>query len=89
MLHKASKLSFIYYWGDLLCSVLVQNKINWQKIVRIYLAETKVFLHVLLGNAASRSVCKSSGISLAVVLLLPPEADVMMSAELCFYLVLS
>lgn len=84
MLHKASKLSFIYYWDDLLCSVLVQNKINWQKIVRIYLAET-----MLLGNAASRSVCKSSGISLAVVLLLPPEADVMMSAELRFYLVLS
>lgn len=42
MLHKASKLSFIYYWGDLLCSVLVQNKINWRKIVRIYLAETSV-----------------------------------------------
>lgn len=59
MLYKGSKLSFIYYSEDLLYSVLLHNKINWQKMGRIFLAETKMAFHVLLSNTASKSLSAS------------------------------
>lgn len=56
MLHKGCKLCSICYSEDLLHSVLVHNKINWQKTGRIFLAEAKMAFHVLLGNTASKSL---------------------------------